>query len=106
MTLDSKKFTAALDDKLQQVSDLFTVSDGMALSLIPIIKNYALSDGLLADRITGINTSIKNIDKRIIQLESRITKYGAQLLKQFTALESTVAKLQSQGNYLAQTFKY
>ncbi|HIA00671.1 MAG TPA: hypothetical protein EYN06_09265 [Myxococcales bacterium] len=105
MSLDTTKFNAALDDKLQQVSDLFTVSDGITKGLIPITKNYALSDGVLAERTNGINTSIKNIDRRIIRLEDRIAKYSAQLLKQFTALESTVARLSSQGNYLAQALK-
>ena len=101
MSVDKTKLTEALDDKIQQVSDLFTVADGFATALNPIAEQYGAVDGLLADRIEGLNKSTRSIANRILKLEARVSKFETQLVRQFSSLEQAVAKLQQQGNFLA-----
>jgi flagellar hook-associated protein 2 len=101
LKLDSTKFQAALDANSNNVSQIFTSTDGLAARLTAAIDPYAATGGLLASRTEGINSSIKSLDNRIAQLNLRVSKYEQHLLKTFTSLETTISSIKEQGNYLA-----
>ena len=71
-----------------------TVSDGL--------KNFIDSDGLLAGRTEGINSSIKLIGKQREAFEARLESVQKRYMAQFTALDSTIASMNQTGNYLTQ----
>jgi flagellar hook-associated protein 2 len=58
---------------------------------------------LLSARTDGINSTIKDIDKRRTFLYERMDTIQARYLAQFRALDTLVSKFQSTGNYLTQT---
>jgi flagellar capping protein FliD len=58
------------------------------------------SKGLFDVREDTINARVKLIDRQIADREFRLDRYQAQLEARFAALESTMAQLQSQQQYL------
>lgn len=113
MTVSSTKLKAALSTDLEAVTKMFTVTDkdddtdndGVMVTLARDITDFVQSpDGLLAARTKGIEKSIKHIDARISSLERSIDSYEKGLKKQFTALESLLSDLQSQGSFLTAAF--
>jgi flagellar hook-associated protein 2 len=116
LSLDAKKFNAALAADFQGVVDLFTINSdvkGLAADqygiapqfsslLDKITKSYVSAgyadNGVIATRVKGLSKSISDIDKQIDAMEVRLAQKEQSLKKQYTALESLVNSLNSQGN--------
>ncbi len=101
LSIDTKKFEAALDTNPKAFTKVFTTTDGVANRLIPVLTSYTQIGGQLASRTEGIDARIRQLDKTITRLSNRLDKYETSLIRQFTAMELAVSKINSQGNYLA-----
>lgn len=101
LSLNSGDLQDALDDDIQNVTKAFTASDGIADNLLKTLDSYTSSDGVLSARTDGINKSIKHIDTRIFSMELRVQSFETNLVRQYSALESTISAIQAQGNFLA-----
>ena len=101
LSIDTKKFEAALDTNPKAFTKVFTETDGVANRLIPVLESYTQIGGQLANRTEGINARIRQLDKTITRLNNRLDQYENSLVRQFTSLELAVSKINSQGNYLA-----
>ncbi|MGI6657718.1 MAG: flagellar filament capping protein FliD [Desulfobulbus sp.] len=104
LTVDSKALSKAIETNLDSVVSLMSGEEGVD-GIITQYKDYLFtatrsSDGILASRKEGINNNIKRIDDNIKQTETRITKRQASLEAQFTAMESLIAKMNSQSSFL------
>lgn len=105
LDLDSSKLQAALSDPAKDVAGLFvkgSANPGVASKIDAAISAMLDTGGLLAGRTEGINAGIKNIDKRIEALQSRMTAIEARYRAQFTALDSTISSLNNTSSYLTQ----
>lgn len=104
LSVNSAKFDAALKANLAGVGNLFAAAtDGLAKSII----NFAdaatrLGDGVLSARIDGAQNEIKKIGDRIASKENSISRLMEDLTRKFTALETLVSQINTQGNYLTQ----
>jgi len=104
LSVNSAKFDAALKANLAGVGNLFAAAtDGLAKSVI----NFAdaatrLGDGVLSARIDGAQNEIKKIGDRIASKENSISRLMEDLTRKFTALESLVSQINTQGSYLTQ----
>jgi flagellar hook-associated protein 2 len=78
-------------------------SQGHAYRLKELAGSMLGTSGLLSARTDGINSTIKDIDKRRTFLYERMDTIQARYLAQFRALDTLVSKFQSTGNYLTQT---
>ncbi len=105
MVVDSTKLSEALSDPAKKVSELFggngTV-EGFAKTLESSIKSILDSRGLIASRTEGIDRSIKSLEGRREALEARLAKVEARYSAQFSALDASMASMNSTSSFLAQ----
>ncbi|MDP5240684.1 flagellar filament capping protein FliD [Uliginosibacterium sp. 31-16] len=107
LALDSTKFQAALADTTKDVAGLFakdtiTGVTGIASQIATKVASMLGTDGVVTTRTAGINSTIKNIDKRIDTLNDRLVSIEKRYRAQFTALDSTVSSMNSTSSFLTQ----
>lgn len=96
----------ALNDNSDGVQKLFLSIDGGIGKRIPdLIDDFIDSiDGVITARQDGIGASIKSIDEKVVREEERIALFELRLVNEFAALESLIAQLNTQSDFLAQQF--
>ncbi|AWI81613.1 flagellar hook-associated protein [Parazoarcus communis] len=105
LAFDSTKFSTALSDSDMNVSALFTGTDdvdGFATTFNARLSAYIDSDGLIAARTEGINSTIKSITKNYDTLETRLEATEARYRAQFTSLDTLISGLSQTSTYLTQ----
>lgn len=117
LSVDAAKLTDALKSDFDGVVDLFTHNGdkiGLADNQYGLAQQFNLvldrvthsytegskNNGLIESRIYGLNKSIKDIDKQIESMESRMVKREETLKRKFSAMESMISSLTNQGNSL------
>lgn len=102
MTLDESKLREVLTEKPDQVKELFTKQEtGLTAKLQEFIKGYTTSQGIIDGKINYLADRIKDANKSIERLEARLEMRKESLIRQYTALDSALASLYSQGDWLA-----
>ncbi|MCL2330263.1 MAG: flagellar filament capping protein FliD [Phycisphaerae bacterium] len=117
LQLDEDKFRAAAGSNLQAVQDLFakttTTTDpktgknvlqyiGIVAKLKDVVKNLALgSTSVLGVQGQRITDQIDLYNKRATDMQTLLTMKQDRYTKQFAAMESALATLQSQGSALS-----
>ena len=76
-------------------------SRGIADQLSHYINKY-MDNNIIGDRISGIQSSIDDINRQRDDLDRRLTALESRLQARFSALDVLINKLQSSGNYLSQ----
>ena len=77
--------------------------DGFSALFADLIEGFTDStDGLLTIRKDGINTVIEDNEDRMVEQQAYLDRFEDGLRAQYTALETTMAMLKNQQNYLAQ----
>ncbi len=105
MVVDSTKLGEALADPALKVSQLFGGNgsvNGFAKTLESSIKSILDGNGLIASRTEGIDRSIKALEGRREALEARLTKIEARYSAQFSALDASMASMNSTSAFLTQ----
>lgn len=98
ISFDKAKFTAAYAKDAEAVTK--TVTD-LATKANEVSKQATdPKNGLLTIRIQGEQADIKDYGDRIAKFEDRMTAKQAMYKAQFSALDSMLSKLQSQGSWL------
>lgn len=101
---NEEAFKTALGEDIGAVRDFFIQADGVTGK--GYLIDQAVSDmtdsaeGMFKISIDSLNSRIRTADTRIERYESSIEAYRANLERRFIAMESMVAQLQAQGNYL------
>jgi flagellar hook-associated protein 2 len=102
LTLDTAKLSAALDADQGAVARLFASENGVAAKLYAQVSARLESTGDIDGRTQQLNKQLKDIEKSKEALELRMEQIHARYLKQFTALDSLLAQMQSTASYLTQ----
>lgn len=98
ITFDKAKFTAAYTENAEEVTKNVT---GLAAKLGEVSKNASnATDGSLTVRLQGEQAQVKEYSGRISNFEDRMTTRQEMYKQQFSALDSMLSKLQSQGSWL------
>lgn len=79
-----------------------TYSTGYAYQIDQYLKTVLGDEGSLKARTSGIDSSIKNIDQRQLQMESRLAQIEKRYRAQFTALDSMLSSMNSTSSFLTQ----
>ncbi len=79
-----------------------TFGRGFANQISSMIDGIVGSGSLIAGRIEGINTTIKDIGSRRAALNLRLAETEKRYRDQFTALDSMMARMNSTSTYLTQ----
>lgn len=105
LAFDKTKFQKAMDDPEIDVARLF-VKDadgtGAASKIETRIKEMLSTGGLFTARNDGLTSETKNIDTRVDALNARMEAIETRYRAQFTALESTIASLNTTSSFLTQ----
>jgi len=103
LSIDDTELVAALDSSLDGVVDFFSADEsGLAVRLDSLLEPYLQTGGVLESRRDGLNASIEVVNERREALEERLVAVEARLLRQFNALDSLLAELQSTSGFLQQ----
>ncbi len=103
LSLDSDKFTQAIEDDFNGVVQLFTDPDnGFAQSLDTVLSGYLQSGGIIQARTDGLSESRDQIDDDIERIEDRVVLTEARLRRQYTALDALVSQLNATSSFLTQ----
>lgn len=108
LSVDDTKLTSALANlgdvkKLFAYADLSNdANDGIATKLRTLADDLTGFDGTLTTRTAGLNQSIKDNQKQQDTLDARAALYEKRIRAQYTALDTTMASLNTQSNYVTQ----
>jgi flagellar hook-associated protein 2 len=102
LTLDGSKLDAALASDAGAVRKAFGDSATYATSLRATLTAYVGDDGLIASRTKSLNDHLKNIADQRTQLDRRMSQMETDYRRQFTALDSMMAQMQSTSSFLTQ----
>ncbi|MGI9258908.1 MAG: flagellar filament capping protein FliD [Gammaproteobacteria bacterium] len=103
LSLDSAKLEAAFAENFEAVGTLFSDEDaGIASRLAALIDPQLETGGILDARTDGISASISDINDRREALNVRLVAVEERLSRQFNALDSLLAQLQSTSGFLTQ----
>ena len=102
-TIDSTKLDAALNTNFDAVGQLFTADKaGVAVKLSDLLDRYLGSDGVFDARTATLNATVQDIADQRTALTARLTALQDRYTKQFNALDTLLAQMQSTSSYLTQ----
>jgi flagellar hook-associated protein 2 len=102
LALDNSKLQKAINENFDDITKLFTSSEGFAAQLKTLSDNFLDDEGWIATRTDGLNTSIQNIKKREDAMQSRLESIEQRYRAQFTALDTALSSMQTTSAYLTQ----
>ncbi|WP_448165032.1 flagellar filament capping protein FliD [Burkholderia cepacia] len=101
---DSAKLDSALSNNQSGVARLFNSTNGMGKQLTDQIAPFTKKGGMIEVRTNALSANLK----RVTQQQTDLADYAAQLTKQyqaqFTALNTLMAKMNSNTQYLTRLF--
>lgn len=102
LSLDGAKFDAAMAADPGKIKAVFGEEGSLGKGMRDMLHNYLGDQGTLTDRTKGLNDRLKSATQQRTDLDARMSRVEAAYLRQFTALDTMMAKMQSTSNYLAQ----
>lgn len=106
LVLDQALLDGTLNSNLGAVAKLFAGEGGFAQRLDDLVSNYLDADGIIESRTEGLNGRLKTIEARREALDRRMESLEVRLLKQYTAMDTLVAQLQTTSSYLTQQLEF
>jgi len=100
LALDEGKLNTAVAQNPGAVSSLFGGDDGVATTLFKHLDTMLLSTGSIASRNQNLQETLSKIQDDTDALDARMDTLQKQYVKQFTALDSLLASLQTTSNFL------
>ncbi|SFH44612.1 flagellar filament capping protein FliD [Modicisalibacter xianhensis] len=108
LELDADKLNGLLASSPASLSQFFSgdeVTDGFADKLDAVMEPMLKSDGILDTATSGLEKSIDSLGERYDRVESSINATIERYRKQFAAMDSLVAQMNSTTSYLSQQFE-
>jgi len=102
LSIDATTFGAALARDPSAIDTLFSKADtGIAAVVSAMVQvQVRAGDGVLTSRQTGLNKTVSSLDTQAATMQRRVDSFRANLVRQFTAMESTLSNLKSTGSFL------
>lgn len=103
LSIDAERLDAAFAQDFDAVGELFAdENDGLAVRLDTLLEAYLKTDGILDARNDSVAAEIDDITEQRDRLAVRLGSLEQRLFRQFNALDTLLAQLQSTSNFLAQ----
>ncbi|MEQ9544814.1 MAG: flagellar filament capping protein FliD [Marinobacter sp.] len=105
LEFDEVKFQDQLQENPEAMTALFAEKDGVegiAERMVNAVTDFVASDGALANRTEGLNSTLEDIRDQRDRLDLRIASYEERLIREFSAADSLISQIQSSGNFVAQ----
>jgi flagellar hook-associated protein 2 len=101
---DETALTNALSSNSGAVSKLFNSTDGVAKQLNTSLTSFLATGGIIDARTTALNADLQSISDQQTQLTSYTTQLTTDYNAQFTALNTLMSQMSTQGSYLTALF--
>ncbi len=106
LKVDDAKLADALATRPDEVAKAFSADDGVvrgfAVALGDLAAQMIATDGTVTRRSEGFRDSIRRNEKEQDRLEDRVAATRDRLLRQYTALDTRISKLNNLSNYITQ----
>jgi flagellar hook-associated protein 2 len=100
LSFDSAKFDNAVKKGYSDIVTLMAGEKGLAQSLENLLDNYSGSAGMTNSLKNSVRGSIDSTEVRLEAYEDRMARYEESLRDKFTGLDTRLANMNAQGNYL------
>jgi flagellar hook-associated protein 2 len=106
LEFNAVKFREKLETHFSEIAKLFgaeTVPEGEGVfaALSKTLFDWTSSTGLIKAKTDSLGASIEDVDERIEVLEQRLAQREEYYMQKFIALETMLAQLQTQSNWLS-----
>jgi flagellar hook-associated protein 2 len=78
------------------------IVDGLGESLPDVVDSLGASTGLLKSRTDGLQTSIDDLNAKVLREQDRVTRFEERLRRTYSNLEVTMGRLNALGDYVSQ----
>ncbi|MGY0620382.1 flagellar filament capping protein FliD [Lysobacter sp. A378] len=102
LSMDGAKFDAAMAADPEAVSRLFGGDGGLQKTMAGSLKSWVGDEGLIQGRTDALNSRLESLATDRENFDRRIEGVEARYLRQFTALDVMISKLQSTSSFLTQ----
>ena len=102
LKINDERLTEVLEEDFGRFGEIFSASDGFAVRLFDLTDGFLKSDGILDARTQGLESQIEGLNEERVSLNERLASLETRLLRQFNALDSLLAQLNSTSNFLTQ----
>lgn len=102
LSIDATTLAGALARDPAAIDALFsTATTGLSDYVSKLVQEQVrATDGVLTSRQSGLNARIRAMDDQAAALQRRVDAFKANLVKQFTAMETTLSNLKTSSSYL------
>lgn len=101
LSVDAEKLNSAVSNSVSQTLNAFSTDEsGFGDRITAAIDRFIQSDGYIDNRENAINARNRSIDLQIDRLDSRMDQIETRYRRQFSAMDSMIAQLQTSGDYL------
>lgn len=104
LSVDDTTLSSALQTNQSAVSSLFNPTNGIAAQLDNSITNYTSSSGIIQNRTDAINSDLTSLTAQQTTLTAWQTQLTSMYTAQFTALDTLMATMNNNTQYLTQLF--
>lgn len=102
LSINDSALSDVLGEDFVKFGQLFSTTDGFATRLFDLSDGFLKSDGIIETRSAGLQTQIDGLTDERDSLNERLASLETRLLRQFNALDSLLAQLNSTSSFLAQ----
>jgi flagellar hook-associated protein 2 len=104
LTIDDAALTSALTNFPDKVSVLFDSNNGIAAAVANRVDAYVQKNGIIDSRLSSIDGEMKSLSAQKARLDTYADQLAKQYGAQFTALNTLMAQMNNNANYLTQLF--
>jgi flagellar hook-associated protein 2 len=104
LVIDQTKLAAALQSNPSGVAALFNQTTGVAAQMTTSLNSFLAPQGLIANSQSAVNTDLASIATQQTTLNAYTAQLTSQYQAQFTALNTLMATMNNNSQYLTQLF--
>ncbi|CAN7164039.1 flagellar filament capping protein FliD [Caballeronia sp. LjRoot34] len=104
LVIDSTKLAAALQSNPSGVAALFNQTTGVAAQMTTSLNSFLATGGLISNSQAAVNTDLASIATQQTTLTAYTAQLTSQYQAQFTALNTLMATMNNNSQYLTQLF--
>jgi flagellar hook-associated protein 2 len=104
LAVDSSTLSSALQNNQATMAKLFSSTNGVAAQLNTNITSYLSSSGAIQTRTKALNTDLTNLSSQQSSLATYQSQLTSMYTAQFTALNTLMATMSNNQQYLTQLF--
>jgi flagellar hook-associated protein 2 len=104
LSIDSDTLNSALQNNQSTIAKLFSSTNGVAEQLNTNIASYLSTTGVIATRTNALNSDLTNLTTKQTNLTDYQTQLTSMYTAQFTALNTLMATMNNNQQYLTQLF--